>query len=182
MKLIAIVTLCLACLATGCATRNQPAANQWPTPHPYVEADLTLSLAQDHESSDLALTLENTSSAPITNRFPETLFEGTVWVLQEGAVPLKTYPSNYFCLLMHALWTNPLMVISPGESVTYTIPLQLLISPLSKRQPAPTQPAYAYAVLDKFDVFSNMIRLEKPESIQWPNKGGAAIRSLSVTH
>jgi hypothetical protein len=154
-------------LVTGCATSNRTTEVIYPTPHYYPENELALHLAQDSSSGELTLTLNNTSSYPITNQFPKAVFEGTIWIVQEGSAPLKTYPSNFFNLSIRALWWNPPITIPPGEKLTYAIALDLLLCPFSLRQPDPRQPVFAFASLDKFELASNTIRLEKHEKIKW---------------
>jgi hypothetical protein len=167
MKFIGAVFLLLALVTTGCVTSEQPGESFGLMNHPYLEQELTLTLTQDEQSSDLLLTLKNVSSHPVTNYFAQTRFEGSLWVLQEGAVPLKTYPTNYFDLVIHALFVNPEVVIPQDSSLDYRIPLASLVCPFSTRQPDENHPVLIYAFMDKAEAVSNVILLKHPERIPW---------------
>lgn len=167
MKLVHITFLLFALVATGCVAVVREGERSGRANRGYREQDLALILTQDVQTADLLLTVKNTSPTPITNFFPETRFEGTIWVLQEGAVPLQTYPSNYFVLLIRALWTNPELVLPSGGTKTYRVPLETLGDPFSTQVPDVTRPVLAYGFLDGFKVVSNVIQLRHPERIHW---------------
>jgi hypothetical protein len=170
LKLVSTVLFLLALVSAGCVSPARTIETSGRAKSRYPEGYLSLILAQDDQSDDLLLTLKNTSSHPITNYFPQKVFEGSVWVLQEGAVPLKTYPSNYFNLLLTSFWVNPELVIPPEGTLTYKIPLESLVCPFSMRQPGGTHPVLAYAFMDNFEVVSNIILLKHPERIQWQTR------------
>jgi hypothetical protein len=167
MKSFYAVLLSLVIVAAGCATRQYASQTYGRAKIGYPETTLSLRLHQDPESDDLILTLTNRTSQPLTNFFPQIIFEGSIWVLQEGKVPLKTYPSNYFRLMMHAFWCNPETVIPPAGCLSYRIALDSLVCPLSERTPDVTQPVTAFAFMDGLDAISNVIPLRHQERIQW---------------
>jgi hypothetical protein len=167
LKLVSTVLFMLPLVSAGCvspAGTTETPGRAWSR---YPEGYLSLILLQDDQSDDLLLTLKNTSSHSITNHFPQEVFEGSVWVLQEGAVPLKTYPSNYLNLLLTSFWVNPKLVIPPEGTLTYKIPLESLDCPFWTRQPGGTHPVLAYAFMDNFEVVSNIILLKHPERIHY---------------
>ena len=167
MKFFAIACFCMVFLAVGCTTRRSDSTVQSSMPHRYFEDEMALSLTQDAHSFDLVLSLKNASTHPITNFFNNTLFEGSIWIFQEGAVPLQAFSTNFFYLATHATWSNPLTVIAPGESLTYRVPMDSLVTPFSNRRRSdPGQPVFAYADLEEFKILSDTIRLEKVERIQ----------------
>jgi hypothetical protein len=170
LKIVSTVLFSLALVSAGCVSPARTTAASGRAWNPYPEGYLSLILTQDDQSADLLLTLKNTSSHPITNYFPPTFFQGSVWVLQEGAVPLKTYPSNYLNLLLTSFWVNPKLVIPPEGTSTYKIPLESLVCPFSTRQPGGTHPVLAYGFMDDFELGSNIILLRHPERIQWRTK------------
>jgi hypothetical protein len=172
MRTLYRALLLLALILSGCATSEQVTGTWGRARHRYPERDLVLNLAQDEATAALVITLRNTSSHPITNYFPQTVFEGSVWVLQEGAVPLQTYPTNYFNLMMRACWGNPEVALPAGASLSYQIPLESLICPFSSRQPDGTRPVLAYASMDGFEAASNVIPLKSPERIPWLANAG----------
>src|SRR5262245_29410685 len=127
MKIFRAALLTLALVTTGCVTSQEGTDTWGPAQHRYPEEVLGLRLGQDVQSADLLLTLTNLTSYPITNFFPRTVFEGSVWILEEGTVPLQTYASKYFALLTTTLWVNPLTVLPPEGCLNYRIPLETLI-------------------------------------------------------
>lgn len=167
MRLAHITFLLLALAATGCVTEVRHGPREGRASRVY-SGHLALLLTQDVQTADLVFTVKNTSAKPITNFFPETRFEGTVWMLQEGALPVQTYPSNYFVLLIRALWTNPELVLPPGGTKTYRVPLETLgCDPSSSRVPDFNRPVLAYGFMDGFETVSNVIQLRHPERIHW---------------
>jgi len=166
MKACSIALISLVLILAGCATsRSSDTSGRIRQRH--AENVMTLQLVQDERTSDLILSLKNLSSRPITNAFPKTNFEGSIWVPQEGLVPLQTYPSNYFTLLIKAFWVNPEVTLPSGGSLTYRIPLESLVCPSSSRKPEGTRPVLAYAVMDGVQAVSNVIPLNGQEQIPW---------------
>lgn len=166
MKPIHLAFLLFALAATGCVTEVREGPRTGRANRVY-SGDLALILTQDVQTADLVFTVKNTSPKAITNFFPETRFEGTVWILQEGTGPVQAYPSNYFVLLIRALWTNPELVLPSGGTKTYRVPLETLGDPFSTQVPDVTRPVLAYGFLDGFKVVSNVIQLRHPERIHW---------------
>jgi hypothetical protein len=166
MKTCSIALLSLVLVLTGCAA-SRSGDTSGRIRQRYSEHVLSLQLVQDERTSDLVLSLKNLSPSPITNFFPASDFEGSVWVLQEGLVPLQTYPSNYFTLLIKAFWVNPEMTLPPGGRLTYRIPLESLVCPSSSRKPEGARPVLAYAVMDGVQAVSNVIPLNGQEQIPW---------------
>ena len=171
MKTLSVVLFSLVVVGAGCVASRQVAGSWGRAQHGYPEDVLGLRLAQDVSSWDLILTLTNQSSYPITNFFSQTVFEGSIWVLQEGTVPLRTFPSNYFALCTKAFWGNPETAIPACGSLTYRVPLDSLICPFSSRGPDGTRPVTAYAFMDGLEAVSNLIPLKHQESIQWRTIG-----------
>jgi hypothetical protein len=167
MKTLSAVLLSLAVVAAGCVTSRQATGTWGRAQRGYPEDVLGLRLVQDVESGDLVLTLTNLASHPITNFFPQNVFEGSIWVLQEGTVPLKTYPSNYFALCTKAFWGNPETAIPAKGCLTYRVSLDSLICPFSSRAPEGTRSVTAYAYMDGLEAVSNVIPLRHQENIQW---------------
>lgn len=167
MKLLHITFLLFALAATGCVTTMEHGESFGRATAVYREQDMALILTQDAQTADLLLTVKNTSPQPITNFFPETAFTGTVWVLQEGAAPLQTYPSNYFRVIMHGSPVYPETVLPSGGTKTYRLPLASLGCPFSTRQPDLSRPVLAYGFMDDFKILSNTIRLQHLERIIW---------------
>jgi len=167
MKLLHITFLWLALAATGCVTTMEHGERFGRATGGYREQDLALILIQDVQTADLLLTVKNIRPQPNTNFFPETVFTGSVWVVQEGAAPLQTYPSNYFRVIMHGSPIYPEMVLPSGGSKTYRVPLASLGCPFSTRQPDSSRPVLAYGFMDDFKILSNTIRLQYPERIHW---------------
>lgn len=164
--------LLLALAATGCVSTVLYVESFGRARGGYREQDLALILTQDVQTADLILTVKNTSPAPITNFFPETVFTGSVWVVQEGAAPLQTYSSNYYRVIMRATPTYPELVLPPGGTKTYHVPLETLGCPFSKRVPDFNRPVLAYGFMDDFKIPSNTIQLRHPERIQWESWSG----------
>ena len=158
---------CLALAAAGCVTTIERGERWGRATHGYREQDLALILTQDVQTAELVFTVKNTSPSPITNFFPETVFTGTVWVLQEGAVPLQTYPSNYFRVIIRGSPIYPEAVLPPEGTKTYRVPLETLGCPFSTRKPDMSRSVLAYGFLDDFKAVSNTIQLQHPERIQW---------------
>lgn len=166
MKLIRLSFLLLALAATGCVTEVRQGPREGRASRVY-RGDLALILTQDVQTADLVFTVKNTSPKAITNFFPETRFEGTVWMIQEGAVPVQAYPSNYFVLLIRALWTNPELVLPPDGTKTYRVPLETLGGPFATQLPDFSRPMLAYGFLNGFETVSNTIQLRHPERVRW---------------
>jgi hypothetical protein len=167
MRLAHVTFLLFALAATGCVTTMEHGERFGRATGGYREQDLALILTQDAETADLLLTVKNTSAKPITNFFPETVFTGSVWVVQEGAAPLQTYPSNYFRVIMHGNPIYPEMVLPPEGIKTYRVPLASLGCPFSTRKPDSPRPVLAYGFMDDFKILSNTIRLQHPDRIHW---------------
>ena len=166
-QLVRITFLLMALAATGCVTEVREGPREGRANRVY-SGDLALVLTQDVQTADLVFTVKNTSPKAITNFFPDTRFEGTVWILQEGTVPVQAYPSNYFILLIRALWCNPELVLPPGGIKTYRVPVETLGGdPSSTRVPDFTRPVLAYGFLDGFKIVSNTIQLRHPERVHW---------------
>jgi hypothetical protein len=165
-KIVSAVLFSLALVSAGCVSPARTTDTWGRARDPYPEGYLSLFLTQDEPSADLLLTLKNTSSRPITNYFPQKVFEGSVWLLQEGALPLKTYPSNYNYLLLTTFWANRQLVMPPEGTLTYKIPLESLVGPLSTRKARAPQAMLAYAFMDNFGVASNLILVKHPDRIQ----------------
>lgn len=167
MKLVHITLLLFALATTGCVTTMEHGEGFGRATGGYREQDLALLLTQDTETADLLLTVKNTRPSPITNFFPETVFTGSVWVVQKGAAPLQTYPSNYFRVIIRGNPIYPEMVLPPEGTKTYRVPLASLGCPFSTRQPDWSRPVLAYGFMDDFKILSNTIRLQYPERIHW---------------
>lgn len=167
MKLLHIMLLLFALAATSCVTVVKEGERSGRANRGYREQDLALILTQDVQTAELVFTVKNTSPTPITNYFPATRFEGTVWFLQEGAVPLQTYPSNYLYIMIRGTPIHPEMVLPPNGTKTYRVPLETLVCPFSNRQPDGTRPVLAYGFMDGFKAVSNTIRLQHPDRIHW---------------
>ena len=166
-QLVRITFLSFALAATGCVTVVKEGERSGRANRGYREQDLALILTQDAETADLLLTVKNTSPQPITNFFPQARFEGKILVLQEGAVPLQTYPSNYPYIMVRATPIHPEMVLPPNGTKTYRVPLESLVRPFSARVPDFTRPVLAYGFMDGFEAVSNTIQLRHPERIHW---------------
>lgn len=113
----------------------------------------------------------NVSKQPLTNQFPDVMFEGTICVLQEGAVPVTAFGSNYLRMLIFGLWSNSTQVLSPGAALTYKLPMASLTVPFALGKPDAGRPVFAYAVMEKFRVASPVIRLNGVDKIQYPSSG-----------
>jgi hypothetical protein len=135
----------------------------------YPEGDLILSLTQAVEDGILRIELMNQSSRPIESGFPQRRFEGYVMLIQEGEIPVKFYEETYFDALIHGIRFNPPVRLDPNDRITYEVPLELL-RPLEYRRLATEEQIMAFAVLDGFEVTSNVINLEHCSKIGGQNQ------------
>jgi hypothetical protein len=132
-----------------------------PTPKEYSKEGLALHLSQA-ENFDLIFQLQNTTSTPITNAFPTSLFEGKILLLQEEKVPIKAYQKQYLFLLICATMQQPSPhIIDAGKSLNYTIPLNDLAIPFHGSTFNPNKKIFAYATMDHFEIKSNVIELKQ---------------------
>jgi hypothetical protein len=63
--------------------------------------------------------------------------------------------------------SDSVTILPPGTAITYRIPLESLVCPLSQRKPDGIRPVLAYAFMDGIKAVSNVIPLKGQEKIVW---------------
>jgi len=174
MKYPHLIAILFATLLVGCASSSAKRSDT-PTASAlggiFSNRELALSMVQDPQTHELTLALMNVSKQPLTNQYPEVMFEGTICLLQEGAVPVTAIGSNYLRVRLVGLWFNRTQVLSPGAALTYKMPIASLTVPFASGKLETHRPVFAYAVMEKLRVASPFIRLNGVDKINYPSAG-----------
>lgn len=129
--------------------------------------ELSLKLTLD-QNSDLLLHLKNGSGTDITNSFSQALFEGKFFFIQLSRIPAEAYPKDYLNLLVTSIWSHDPYMLKPKTELAYRVAVKDLVFPLSDPPLEKDEPIYIYAILDPFEIVSNVIELNEDAKKKLP--------------
>ena len=166
---LSIILGCIFLLGLA-ACQSSPAPRAASERRAYSEKELTLQVSQSGPSADLIVVLKNVSPLPITDGFPETMFEGVFTIFQDGIKPIELYPADYANLVIRGFPGYFPLEIPAGGSLTYRVPLRSLIPWFASHYPDNKKPILLSAYSEDFKIATPVITLQHPEGIDWNRK------------
>lgn len=169
-KTVLSTGLIILAIATGCVSSNRSSRLLHAGPPTDGVTDLAVRLEQDMASGDLVISVRNPTSKRIVTPISDTVFEGTIWLIQKGSEPLQALSGDYFELLVKGLRASQWMPLDAGKEITYPIPMKSLVSPYGSRSLSADETVFVFVCIGRLESnCSNVIALENSGEIQIRN-------------